>query len=296
MQVAEYWTSWGIDGWRLDVPYEIKTAGFWEEFRARVRAINPDAYLVGEIWGDARAWLNPGDRFDAAMNYIFAGKTLAFVAGDRVDPGLSENVDHPVAPPIDAAGYGDTVEWLLTIYPDHTVKSNLNLLGSHDTARSLTVAGGDVDSVVLAALLLFTHPGAPCVYYGDEIGMTGGKEPGSRGSFPWEKKESWNQRILDTYRTLIALRKTHAALPHGSYRKLSAPQGSDLYAFVREAGHEQLVVAVNAGQKAATASVQNPTGGEHLEALWGAGEIRRDGRLLQMTVPPRSGVVWRAGP
>jgi glycosidase len=294
MSVAEYWTGRGIDGWRLDVPGEITTAGFWEEFRTRVRAINPDAYLVGEIWGEATAWLNRGDRFDAAMNYLFAGKTLAFVAGDRVDPGLSDHVDYPISPPIDASEYGETMEALLALYPDHTTRSNFNLLGSHDTARSLTVVGGDVDSVVLAAVLLFTHPGAPCVYYGDEVGMTGGKEPESRGSFPWDKKESWNHRILDTYRTLIALRRTHVAFSHGSYRRLPTPPGSDLYAFVREAGPEQLVVAANAGQKAATVSVQDPTAGEHLETLWGTGEIRRDGRLLQMTVPPRSGAVWRA--
>ena len=166
----------------------VKTAGFWEEFRTRVRAINPDAYLVGEIWDDASDWLNRGDRFDAAMNYIFAGKTLAFAAGRRIDPAHAEGLDYPIVPPIDAAEYGETIESLAGALPEQTTLTNFNLLGSHDTARSLTVAGGDVDSVVLAALLMFTHPGAPCVYYGDEIGMTGGREPASRGSFLWRPR------------------------------------------------------------------------------------------------------------
>ncbi len=186
MGVAEHWTAQGIDGWRLDVPAEITTPGFWEEFRARVRALNPEAYLVGEIWDDASAWLGRGDRFDAAMNYVFTGKTLAFVAGERVDPELADGVDYPITPAIDAAEYGDAITELLSLYPEHLTRSTFNLLGSHDTARPLTVADGDVDSVVLAALLMFTHPGAPCVYYGDEIGMTGGKDPASRGAFPWD--------------------------------------------------------------------------------------------------------------
>ena len=188
MGIAEYWTGRGVDGWRLDVPAEITTDGFWEEFRSRVRAVNPDAYLVGEIWDDASDWLNRGDRFDAAMNYVFAGKTLAFVAGGRINPEYAEGVDYPIVPPVDGAEYGDAMEALMTLYPEHTTRSNFNLLGSHDTARSLTVAGGDVDSVILAALLMLTHPGAPCVYYGDEIGMTGGREPASRGAFPWDDR------------------------------------------------------------------------------------------------------------
>lgn len=296
MTAAEYWTGWGIDGWRLDVPYEIKTAGFWEEFRTRIRAINPDAYLVGEIWGDATDWLNRGDRFDAAMNYIFTGKTLAFVAGDRVDPGLSNHADYPITPPIDAAGYGNAVEWLLSIYPEHTTRSNLNLLGSHDTARSLTVAGGDVDSVVLAAVLLFTHPGAPCVYYGDEVGMTGGKEPESRGSFPWGKQESWNRRILDTYRSLISLRRAHAALRHGSYRRLDLPPASNLYGFIRETEQERLLIAVNTGGETATASVPGPGKAGLFESLWGAGQIEIGDGKLRISVPARSGVVGRLAP
>ena len=83
LRVAEYWVERGIDGWRLDVPEEIQEEGFWEEFRARVRAKNPDAYIVGEIWGDASDWTR-GDRFDGTMNYLFTGAAFRYVAGHRI--------------------------------------------------------------------------------------------------------------------------------------------------------------------------------------------------------------------
>ena len=83
MRVGEYWIAKGIDGWRLDVPFEIKTPGFWQEFRSRIKNINPEAYLVGEVWVDARQWLD-GLQFDGVMNYLFTEATIAFVAGDRV--------------------------------------------------------------------------------------------------------------------------------------------------------------------------------------------------------------------
>jgi glycosidase len=292
MGIAEYWIGRGVDGWRLDVPAEITTPGFWEEFRTRVRAVNPDAYLVGEIWDDASDWLNRGDRFDAAMNYVFAGKTLAFVAGDRINPEYAEGVDYPIVPPVDAAEYGDAMEASLALYPEHTTRSNFNLLGSHDTARSLTVAGGDVDSVILAALLMLTHPGAPCVYYGDEIGMTGGREPASRGAFPWDDRASWNQSILHAFRSLIALRRAHPVLRHGSYRRLPSRPGSGLYLFSRETSQEQLLIGVNAGEEAVSAPVQQPRNNNGFTPLWGAGQIKTEGERTRLTLPPRSGAVW----
>lgn len=295
-EVAEHWTNQGIDGWRLDVPNEITTPGFWEEFRYRVRAVNPDAYLVGEIWGDASEWITRGDRFDATMNYLFTGKTLAFVAGDRIDAAFAKGVDYPLKPAINAAEYGDTIEWLLSLYPEGTNRANFNLLGSHDTARSLTVVGGDIDSVVLAALLMFTFPGAPCVYYGDEIGMTGGKDPESRSAFPWNRPDSWNTRILETYRTLIALRHAHPALRHGSYRRVHSQTGPAVHLFTRQTPKERLLIAVNAGDKAATASVRDLKAGRRLKTLWGTGDVKADGKNVRLVLPARSGGVWRIKP
>lgn len=292
-EVIEHWTKQGIDGWRLDVPNEIKTRGFWEEFRSRVRSINPDAYLVGEVWGNATKWITKGDRFDAAMNYTFAGKTLAFVAGDRIDPQLAKGVDYPIKPAVDASEYATAVHRLLSLYPEHANRSNFNLLGSHDTARALTVAAGDVDSVVLAALLMFTFPGAPCVYYGDEVGMSGGKDPGSRGAFPWDRPESWNTEVLDAYRRLISLRHAHPALRHGTYRPLPAAPGSHLHAFFREIARETLFVAVNAGEEAVSASIPDTPTGPSFETIWGIGEVTPGDDGMWVALPPRSGAVWK---
>ncbi len=296
MRVGEHWTERGIDGWRLDVPAEISTPGFWEEFRSRVRAKNPEAYLVGEIWGDATDWIVRGDRFDAAMNYLFTGWTLAFTAGHRIDSGIAEGVDYPLKPALDAAEYGDSIERLLRNYPEHTTRANLNLLGSHDTPRALTVAADDVGSVILAALCMFTFPGAPCIYYGDEIGLTGGKDPASRAAFPWEEPESWNRRLLEAFRSLIALRHRHPVLRHGSHRRLPSAPNSPLYVFTRESPSEKLLVAVNTAEDAVSASIHEADPAGRYETLWGEGGIRNDGTWLRLALSPRSGVVWRATP
>src|SRR6476646_2550039 len=188
MTVAEHWMRFGIDGWRLDVPDEIHEPGFWEEFRTRCRAIRPDAYLVGEIWRVAPDWL-AGDRFDAVMDYPLAEAILGFAGGAHVDLGVigahreyGANV-HAIDGPAFAARLGE----LLTAYDPDVVAGQLNLLGSHDTPRVRSILGGDPDAVRLAPLLQLTLPGAPCLYYGDEVGLTGGNDPGCRGAFPWDE-------------------------------------------------------------------------------------------------------------
>ena len=183
MRVGEYWIEQGIDGWRLDVPEEISTEGFWEEFRRRVRAKNPDAYIVGEIWGDASSWTVDSERFDGTMNYLLTGYNVSFASGNNVNWHVADGLQYHVKP-MDAAEYEGAVRGLFEMYPGHSINAHLNVLGSHDTARLLTVAGHDVASVKLAALLTFTFPGAPCVYYGDEIGLDGAHDPASRARVP----------------------------------------------------------------------------------------------------------------
>ena len=193
MQVGKYWLQHGIDGWRLDVPNCIKAEGFWQEFRARVKAINSEAYIVGEIVGDASDWLD-GTQFDGVMNYPFARATTAFIAGDRVVQKEVPSFYKPY-PSIDAAQYAEEINNLLERYPWEIGLTQFNLLDSHDTARLLTIAGGDRTTVKLATLLLFTFPGTPNIFYGDEIGLSGGPEPGCRRGFP--KKNQWDQEVLN---------------------------------------------------------------------------------------------------
>ncbi|NKB17981.1 MAG: glycoside hydrolase family 13 protein, partial [Pseudanabaena sp. CRU_2_10] len=163
MRIAEYWIELGVDGWRLDVPNCIKTPGFWQEFRDRVKAVNPDAYIVGEIWGDASEWLD-GTQFDGVMNYLFTAPTIAFTAGDRVVREHVKGQHYQPYPALNAAGYASKITTLLAQYAWEIQLTQLNLLDSHDTARLLTIASGGTDnalaeaqsSVELAALLLLT--------------------------------------------------------------------------------------------------------------------------------------------
>ncbi len=242
MEIAEYWVKFGIDGWRLDVPFEITVPGFWQEFRDRVKAINPEAYIVGEVWGDSREWLD-GTQFDGVMNYLFAAPTIAFTAGDRVAMEQVQDRFYQPYPPLFAKEYAEKIQALLQLYPWEIQLTQLNLLASHDTARLLSIAGGDRASGELATLLLLTFPGAPSIYYGDEVGLPGALDPDSRRGFPLEA--NWDYEIYEYHRQLIALRHRYPALRTGDYRVLFAE--TTLYVFVRSIGAEEILVAVNIG-------------------------------------------------
>lgn len=287
MQIAEHWLKIGIDGWRLDVPFEIKTPGFWQEFRNRTKAINPEAYIVGEIWGDSHQWLD-GTQFDGVMNYLFTGPTIAFTAGERVILEYVENQAYEPYPPLDATSYGAKIEALLELYPWEIQLTQLNLLASHDTARLLSIAGGDRDTVKLATLLLLTFPGAPCIYYGDEVGLAGTVDPDSRRGFPSE--ENWDREILDCHQQLIALRHRYPALATGTYQILYAK--GLLYAFKRNLGKQELVIVVNAGVDSGNISIQetalNPNS---CKLLYGRGELCWHDNYFDLTLLPRSGCI-----
>jgi glycosidase len=293
MEIAEYWMKFGIDGWRLDVPFEIKTPGFWQEFRQRVKAINPDAYIVGEVWGDSREWLD-GTQFDGVMNYLFAGPTIAFSAGDRVVLDQVQSRDYKPYPPLFATEYAQKIQELLELYPWEIGLTQLNLLASHDTARLLTIAGDDKASVELATLLLLTFPGAPSIYYGDEVGLPGALDPDSRRGFPLEA--GWDKKILKTHRELIALRHAYPCLRTGDYKVLYA-QG-ELYIFARVLGTEELIVAVNAGTASAKGNVDAASlSTQPNKLLYGAAEVEWsvEAKHLTLSVPPRTGCILGLG-
>jgi glycosidase len=293
MEIAEYWINFGIDGWRLDVPFEITTPGFWQEFRSRVKAINPDAYIVGEVWEDAREWLD-GTQFDGVMNYLFAAPTIAFTAGDRVDMEQVQDRSYKPYPSLFAAEYAAKIQELLQLYPWEIQLTQLNLLASHDTARLISIAGGDRASVELATLLLLTFPGAPSIYYGDEVGLPGRLDPDSRRGFPIEAH--WERDVLDYHRQLIALRHAHPALRTGSYQVLSA-QGA-AYAFTRTLGTEELLVAVNAGTAPTKIDLAaSQFNSEPNQLLYGnaSAEWKGEGesRCLQLSLPARNGCILK---
>ena len=286
MEIAEYWIKLGVDGWRLDVPFEIKTPGFWQEFRDRVKAVNPEAYIVGEVWGDSREWLD-GTQFDGVMNYLFTGPTIAFVAGDRVDLDQVQGRDYEPFPPLFAAEYAEKIQSLLALYDWQIQLTQLNLLASHDTARLLSIAGRDRPSVEMATLLLLTFPGAPSIYYGDEVGLPGALDPDSRRGFPLEA--DWDYKIFECHRQLIALRHAHPALRTGDYNVLHA-EGT-VYVFARSLGDDRLVIAVNTGTTPAKLTLNQPDLKPQSKLLYGAADFQRVDQHLELHLPERSGCV-----
>lgn len=176
------------------------------------------------------------------MNYYgFAHPLRAFLAGQDVNY-------HPVR--IDAAELDQWLTDARSSIPYANQLCQLNLLGSHDTTRFLTLLGEDHELVRIALAVQFTYPGVPCVYYGDEIGMTGENDPYNRACFDWNR-EHWDAGLHGFVRRLAQLRHAHRALRRGAYQTLIA--NGDIYGFARFNETEQLIMVVNRSAKSAEA-------------------------------------------
>ncbi|WP_433620203.1 alpha-glycosidase [Paenibacillus cellulositrophicus] len=207
LDVAEYWIKEiKLDGWRLDVANEVDHH-FWRDFRMVVKNANPDAYIVGEVWSDSLAWL-VGDQFDSVMNYPFADKVLEFFNGG-----------------MDGLTFANKMGTILMRYPQQTNEVVFNMLCSHDTPRLLTRVGNDKRRMKLAVVFLFTFMGTPCIFYGDEVGLTGGGDPDCRKCMEWDPKKQ-DRELYDFYKLLIGLRKKNKALREGRFRFLKAEPGN----------------------------------------------------------------------
>jgi cyclomaltodextrinase / maltogenic alpha-amylase / neopullulanase len=226
LNVSRYWIEQGADGWRLDVPNEIDDDSFWAEFREVVYQANPQAYTLGEIWEVWPRWAND-THFDGLMNYPVQRALMAYVNGQ-----------------ITTSEFAGKVESLLTTYPRENVYAMYNLLGSHDVERILTQFGYNADKVRLAMLFQFAYPGAPAIYYGDEVGVTGGRDPDCRRAFPWDESQ-WNTGLRAWAQKLITVRKSSQALRRGEYTPLVSEEGSTAYAFARTTAEECVVIALN---------------------------------------------------
>ncbi len=245
--------SEGIDGWRLDAAEKVPH-GFWRRFRQEVKRINPQAVIIGEIWTEARAWLS-GDQFDVVTNYRFSGPVVRFFSqgGGRYLPGAF-------------------VEELAAVRRDHpneVTLGMLNLLGSHDTERAVSMLTdpqrrrGPTGRIPqrdllqpdenayrrlrLAAFFQFTYPGAPIIYYGDEVGMYGGDDPFCRAPKWWSETHAPKYRadVLRLYEELARLRHTRVELRRGRFRLILADDARRLVAFSRRHRSQETVVLVN---------------------------------------------------
>lgn len=279
--IAEYWLNQGMDGWRLDVPLEIKTPGFWEEFRRRVRGVNPEAYILAEIWEEAEEWLQ-GEHFDALMNYPFNRACLGFFGGSQLNTEMRPGGFRLER--LDAGAFAQQVDDLLSRYARDVVEVQFNLLSSHDEPRFLTMVNEDKRRLRLATLFQMTFPGAPSIYYGDEIGMLGGEDPDCRRAFPWERAR-WDEALLADFKRYVALRHDHPALRTGDYVELVAEEG--VYAFARQSSDETLVIVLNAAEAERDVSLDLapldlPTGSLH--EVWAEKSVTLEEAALSLHV------------
>lgn len=232
-RVGAYWVQeYGIDGWRLDVANEVSD-GFWRAFRQAVKAVKPDCALIGEVWETAAHWLD-GSMFDSAMNYDLRRHCRGFFALEDMD----------------AQTFDGRVTDMLMRYRSQTACAQLNLLDSHDVSRFLSLCGGDVRRMKLAVLFQMTFVGMPCVFYGDERGMTGVTEEEYRSPMPWEKDGG---ELLPFFRRAIALRHAQPALRRGTFRTVFAQKGGGVYHYIRETEDGAVGVMMNRSEEAVQA-------------------------------------------
>ena len=286
--VGEYWIRQGVDGWRLDVPDEIDDDVFWQEFRRRVKTANPEAYIVGEIWEDATRWLK-GDQFDAVMNYLFTRPTIGFFGAQTLQSATFKETGYRSMVALSSSEFGKRMTDVLNLYPRAINEAQLNLLGSHDTPRFRTVTGGDESAYRLATLFQMSYVGAPCIYYGDEIGLFGGADPDCRRAFPWDQPESWNREALEYTRILVEARKASVALRRGDFKVLEA-QG-DTLVFERTFDDSRAYVLFNVGQSELVVTIPEMVTGNYRDVLENRVFEHRalEARDSSFTLAPRSG-------
>lgn len=299
--IMRYWlrAPYRIDGWRIDVANMLARQGesqlehkIGRGIRRAVKSETPSMYLIGEHFFDGSAQLQ-GDELDATMNYRgFSLPLLQWLVGYIDDRSLTIPRDEWPLLPTEAL----MAQWkaFLAAIPWQIAVQQFNLLGSHDTARLQTIVAGDEALVQVAATLLFTYPGVPSVYYGDEIGLEGGRDPDNRRCMPWDP-QVWNTTRRALYQRLIHERRTAPALRKGSFQALYA--AGETLAFLREASEERLlVVARRKDDGIRTLPVQHAglADGTHVqEVLTGVQKVIADGMLPLDSLPPVGAQIWR---
>ncbi|WP_343606640.1 glycoside hydrolase family 13 protein [Roseateles sp.] len=234
--VMQFWLDRGAAGWRMDVAPWVPD-DFWRAWRIAVKRHQPEALTIAETWFDASKFFL-GDTFDATMNYIFRNAVLDFAAG------------------VSAERAYQNLELLRESYPPQALFASMTLLSSHDQPRALHHFGVRDDSppekvadgkrrLLLAMFFQMSYPGAPTIYYGDEVGLGGGEDPYNRAPYPWADEGGQPDLALRTQvKRLVGLRQSQPVLRHGS---LSAPLWLDEHVIVllRQDGRRSAIVAMN---------------------------------------------------
>jgi len=195
IDAALYWIEeYDIDGWRLDVSNEVSHS-FWREFRTKIKEAKKDCYIIGENWDNSNPWLM-GDQYDAVMNYGILFPIWNYF-GTNLDQRQYTSTE-----------FKHRINKVLTDYPKNVLRAQYNLVDSHDTTRILEICNNDSTLVKLPYVFLFSFPGAPSLYYGGEVGLSGKHDPDNRRCMIWDKDKQ-DASLLTHVKTLIKLRKKH---------------------------------------------------------------------------------------
>ncbi|MEG1929778.1 MAG: glycoside hydrolase family 13 protein [Anaerovorax sp.] len=279
--VVKHWLKCGASGFRLDVADEL-TDEFLDELRIAVKSTKPDGVIIGEVWEDAsnkiaygkRRRYFQGKQLDSVMNYPLKEAIIPYVLGN--EDGLT--MDH-------------TILSLWENYPERNFYANMNILGTHDTYRILTVLSEDEEPdektyqrLFLVLLLWAFMPGIPCIYYGDEIGMTGKGDPFNRGCFDFSQK---NPTIFNFYKRLLSFRKSIGPMDHLYFSPEFAEKKS--YGFSRNGEKNRVIILTNMGEKPVSVQIES----FHCKKLcdfFSCGTVAFDG-IGEFTINKESGLV-----
>ncbi|MCW4020389.1 MAG: glycoside hydrolase family 13 protein [Candidatus Bathyarchaeota archaeon] len=226
--VIKFWDDLDVDGWRLDSA-NLVSHEFWQEFRTHYKQLNPEGYLVGEYWPNSFAYLQ-GDQWDSTTNYVFRDAVLDWAKGESVNT------------------FSNRLMSIKNSYPAEAFYTCFNLLGSHDTSRPLTVLGNNKARMKLAVIFQMTYPGAPVIYYGDEVGMTGETLAEARGYYPWpDLGFQPDLNMLNHYKRLITIRRIYPVLRTGTLETRVVDDYRKIYVLARRLNSSVAIVAYNNG-------------------------------------------------
>lgn len=320
LSVTRHWLRLGASGWRLDVMGDPSfPAGYWESFRQVVKQTKSNALIIGELWQKDSTLLRNlrGDRADTTMNYRLRDAVIAFLAPQNFDSKGFADSGRQITP----SEFTSRLQSIGEDYPQSVYHSLMNLLDSHDTERVLwTLTPGaetrfdkevQLENVTegkrrlrLASLLQFFVPGAPTVYYGDEVGITGDDDPDDRRTYPWaDLGGSPDQVLFQHYQSLATIRKGTPALTGGDFRALLADNQAETVALGRKTNSQAAIAAVNRSDQPRIVSI--PVGGYlpdgiELTAVYGVENTAGDTTILtsgtlQLSLAPRSGLLLTTG-
>lgn len=228
--IIDKWSDLGISGWRLNITDELPDE-FIQNLRKKIKSIDNNSVILGEVWEDASNKVSYSKR----RKYIY-GKELDSVTNYP----LRENLINFIKGYIKSDALKRRIMCMYENYPKENFYRNMNVIGTHDTERILTVLDGQIELMKLVAVIQITLPGVPLIYYGDEAGVAGGNDPDNRRTYPWGNE---NKELITFYRDLVGLRNKENSLRKGSFKIYDTEPS--VFAFERAYKNEKILIIIN---------------------------------------------------